>query len=94
MIGASLKCDVHGWMRAPLHVFDHPYYAVTDETGRFRIDGLPVGRYRVAFVHERRRLGAAPVDVEIPAHGEVTLEIVMTPAPRRPVRRSTGPKKR
>jgi plastocyanin len=31
----AVKCDVHGWMSAWIVVVDHPYYAVTDENGKF-----------------------------------------------------------
>src|ERR1700758_1873458 len=31
------KCDVHPWMYAYVTVVDHPYFAVTDKDGKFRI---------------------------------------------------------
>ena len=31
------KCDVHGWMNAYVGVLDHPYFAVTDEDGKFEL---------------------------------------------------------
>lgn len=34
-------------MRAYLFVDDHPYYARTDTTGRFVLEGVPPGRYEV-----------------------------------------------
>jgi plastocyanin len=61
----SLQCDVgHEWMSAFIFVAPHPYMAVTDDAGRFRIDGLPPGEYRLAAWHEW--LGElAPVVVKI-----------------------------
>lgn len=38
-------CDIHPWMRGWVYVFDHPYFAVTDSEGRFRIPSVPAGRY-------------------------------------------------
>ncbi len=35
------KCDVHGWMNAYVGVLDHPYFAVTDEDGKFELKDLP-----------------------------------------------------
>ncbi len=46
------KCDVHDHMSAYIAVMDHPYYAVTDETGRFAISNLPAGTYKVKAWHE------------------------------------------
>jgi len=38
----SLKCNGgHAWMKAEMLVIPHPYYAVTDESGRFEPDRGP-----------------------------------------------------
>lgn len=37
-----------GWV----HVLDHPYFAVTDAEGRFRIDAIPPGTYSLRVWHE------------------------------------------
>lgn len=47
----KFKCDVHPWMESYLFVLDHPFYAVTDENGRFEIDDLPAGTYTLAAWH-------------------------------------------
>lgn len=39
----QIRCDVHPWMRAYVHVFDHPYFAVTGKDGTFEIKGVPAG---------------------------------------------------
>jgi hypothetical protein len=39
----SISCSIHPWMSGSLLVFDHPYFAVTDENGKFKIEGAPVG---------------------------------------------------
>jgi len=46
-----LKCDVHFWMTAYLHVLDQPFFSVTGEDGAFIIEGLPPGRYTLEAVH-------------------------------------------
>ena len=49
-----INCDVlHTWMSAVIVVTDTPYFAVTDETGRFSIGGLVPGRYEIEVWHER-----------------------------------------
>jgi hypothetical protein len=40
------------WARAYVAVFDHPYFAVADASGNFRIDSLPPGTYTVKIWHE------------------------------------------
>ena len=41
----TLRCDIHEHMRALILVLDTPYFVLTDESGRFRLDGLPSGSY-------------------------------------------------
>lgn len=48
----TLKCDVHAWMTAHLHVMEHPFYAVTQDDGSFEIKGLPAGEYEISIKHE------------------------------------------
>jgi hypothetical protein len=45
-----VSCNLHGWMKAHIRVFDHPYYAVTDADGKFEIKLVPSGKFNV-FVH-------------------------------------------
>jgi hypothetical protein len=45
-------CDAHPHMLAWMIVHDSPYYAVTDERGAFRIDGILPGRCKVTMWHE------------------------------------------
>jgi len=32
-------------MQAYIHVFDHPFFAVTDERGAFSMTNIPAGKY-------------------------------------------------
>lgn len=48
-----VKCDVHPWMEAHIGVFVHPFYAVTDTTGRYSIERVPAGQYTLKAWHER-----------------------------------------
>ena len=47
----KVKCDVHPWMTAFIVATDHPYFAVTDENGKFKIDKVPSGSYSVEAWH-------------------------------------------
>jgi hypothetical protein len=51
-----IKCDVHPWMKAWVAVFDHPYFAVTDKDGNFKIDGIPAGTYEVIAWQEKFKM--------------------------------------
>jgi hypothetical protein len=44
--------DVYNWMSAYVNVVDNPFFAVTDAKGRFKISGLPPGKYTLEFVHQ------------------------------------------
>ena len=45
-------CDIHSHMNAFVLVFTHRYFAVTDDEGRYRIDGVPSGAYSVVAWYE------------------------------------------
>jgi hypothetical protein len=42
-----VDCDVHGWMEGWVYVVDNPYYALTDADGKFKIDDVPPGTYKL-----------------------------------------------
>lgn len=68
----KVMCEVHKWMRAAVVVVDNPYYAVVPEDGRFRIDGIPAGRYRVLIEYFDRR--SQVLDVDVPEGGSARID--------------------
>ena len=49
----NLRCNGgHVWMNAEMMVVPHPYYAVTDESGRFEFTKVPPGTYQIVAWHE------------------------------------------
>ena len=49
----NLKCNGgHTWMNAEMFVVPHPYYAVTDESGKFELSNVPPGDYEIVAWHE------------------------------------------
>ncbi len=65
----KVVCDTHAWMRGFVHVFDHPYFAVTDEQGAFSIPDLPAGTYMLRAWHEDG--GVKSQEITVPELGEV-----------------------
>ena len=63
----KIKCDVHPWMGAFLGVFDHPYFAVTDDSGSYTISGLAPGKYVLEAWHEK--LGLQTVNLSVDESG-------------------------
>jgi hypothetical protein len=47
----KLKCDVHQWMFAYAGVQAHPFFAVTDADGNFKIANVPAGSYTLTAYH-------------------------------------------
>jgi plastocyanin len=45
-------CEIHSHMNAFILVFGHPFFAVTDEAGRYLIDSVPEGTYNVIAWNE------------------------------------------
>ena len=68
-VAIPFKDNQHPWERAFVAVMDHPFFAVSDESGRFEIRGLPPGSYTLVVWHERL--------------GEQELEITVTPGETR-----------
>jgi len=58
-----IKCDVHPWMFAYAGVQEHPYFAVTDKDGNFKIPNLPKGKYTIEAYH--MKAGAKTQDISV-----------------------------
>jgi plastocyanin len=47
-----VSCDIHSHMSAYILVFSHPFFAVTDDDGRYSISGVPPGAYTLVVWSE------------------------------------------
>jgi len=56
-------CDIHSHMNAFILVFSHPFFALTDADGRYRIDNVPAGTYGVIAWNEGTSSDSKPVSV-------------------------------
>ena len=61
-------CDIHSHMNAFILVFSHPFFAITDADGRYRIDNIPPGTYNVIAWNEG--LASEPRAVTVPDGGD------------------------
>ena len=52
-VPVRFKCDVHKWMGAYCGVFNHPFFATTNDQGTFEIKNLPPGNYVIEAWHEK-----------------------------------------
>lgn len=71
----KVQCDAHGWMHAWWISEDHPYYAVTDEKGAFKIADVPPGDYELEFWHET--LGKQTQKVSVKAKEDSKVSVTM-----------------
>ena len=75
-----MKCDVHPWMFAYIGVTEHPYFAVSDKDGNYKISGLPDGKYTIVAYHLKTH-GAAnegiakPIEVKGDTKQDFTVEL-------------------
>jgi plastocyanin len=60
----TLRCDIHEHMRALVLVLDTPHFVVTDNDGRYRLNGLPAGRYTLKAWIDSRVTHEKPVDLK------------------------------
>jgi plastocyanin len=71
----EVKCDVHGWMHGWLVATENPYFAVTDNSGAFKLTDVPPGNYTVEVWHEKLGKNTQKVTVKAKEEAKVNFEI-------------------
>jgi hypothetical protein len=71
-VSIPVKCNQHPWMKAYIHVLNHPFFAVTNDDGTFEIKNLPPGNYEIEAVQED--LGAQTQKVTVAAKSPATAD--------------------
>lgn len=77
-VPVRFMCNVHNWMAAWVGVVEHPFFAVTDDTGAFSITGVPPGKYVVEAWHEK--FGTQTAEITIAEKQNGTLTFTFKPA--------------
>jgi plastocyanin len=62
-----VRCNNHPWMQAYINVAANPFFAVSDESGHYSINGLAPGVYTLTAVQEQ--LGTKQATVTVTSHG-------------------------
>jgi len=68
-------CEIHSHMNAFILVFSHPFFTVTDTSGRYRIDDVPAGAYNVIAWNEG--LSSDPKPVTVTSGGSAELDFTL-----------------
>ncbi|HEX2931763.1 MAG TPA: carboxypeptidase regulatory-like domain-containing protein [Candidatus Binatia bacterium] len=71
----EVKCDVHGWMHGWLVSTENPYFAVTDNSGSFKLTDVPAGNYTVEVWHEKLGKSTQKVTVKAKEEAKVNFEV-------------------
>lgn len=68
-------CSIHKKMNCVILVLRNPWFAATDDKGRYRITGVPAGTYQVKAWHEF--LPAQTREITVPEEGEVKADFTV-----------------
>ncbi len=68
-------CSIHSKMSCIILVLPNPWFAATDERGRYRIEGVPAGTYKLKAWHER--LPPQTVEIVVPETGEIRMDFTL-----------------
>lgn len=68
-------CEIHSHMSATVMVFDHPWFAVPGEDGRFELPAIPPGDRQITAWHER--LGDTTLRVRVESGQAVTTDFIL-----------------
>jgi plastocyanin len=71
----QVKCDVHAWMSGWLVATENPYFAVTDDSGNFKLTDVPAGTYTVEVWHETLGKSTQKVTVKAKEDAKANFEL-------------------
>ena len=68
-------CSIHASMHCTVLVLENPYFAVSDNAGKFAITNVPAGTYKLKAWHDR--LPAQTQEIVVPADGDVKINFTL-----------------
>jgi plastocyanin len=68
-------CSIHSKMNCVILVLQNPFYSAADKNGKYRIENVPAGTYRLKAWHER--MPPQIREVVVPERGEVKVDFVL-----------------
>ena len=81
-----IGCHLHNSMRGHVFVAPTPWYAVADDRGRVKIDGVPDGQAEVRLWHPDQLVDQPTVRVQVGANADGVGKLNFTPRRRTPAR--------
>lgn len=76
----NVRCNGgHAWMNAEIMVVSHPYYAVTDKSGRFELTDVPPGQYQIVAWHEGWKLDREEAAIDVLTQRKVRRPVFSDP---------------
>ncbi len=73
----TVKCDIHPWMNSILFVMDHPFFAITDNEGKYSLPNLPAGNHTLVAWHET--FGEREMNISVSSGAGATADFTYTP---------------
>jgi hypothetical protein len=71
-----VKCNVHPWMSGYIGIVSSPYFAVSDDSGKFKIENVPAGKQTIEVWHQV--YGPLTQTVDVKAGGTTTADFTYT----------------
>lgn len=68
-------CSIHTKMNCIILVLPNPFFAATGPDGKYRIENVPAGKYKLKAWQER--LPAAVQEITVPETGEIQVDFMM-----------------
>jgi plastocyanin len=72
---ADIFCSIHNRMSCIVLVLENPFFAATNEKGRYTIANVPVGTYKLKVWHER--MPAQSIEIKVPETGEIKVDFTL-----------------